>query len=111
MPDLLVTTNGCDDPALGVTAWKVYAGNGAGFDDGVSWELPSTSLDASALPFASASASSTGQPCIDGTTGDWRFGLTDASGDGSADLLVTTNGCEDLTIGVNTWKIYEANCE
>lgn len=108
-PDLLVTTNGCDDEAIGITGWRVYAGAADGFEAGAPWPLPNLGVSASARPFGASSAS-TSVTCADGSsTGTLRFSLLDWDGDEASDLLVTTNGCEDATLGDTAWKLYRNN--
>jgi len=99
LPDLVITQL-CDDDATGRTQWLVHAGTPTGFADAATtWALPAGYGVDGYLPFSTSAASATCAKGIPGHT------LTDLTGDGAADLVVTQS-CTDTTIGDSAWAVY-----
>lgn len=93
----------------GTRFWKVYAGNGAGFDDAeTDWALPLV-FTSSAYPSAPLNATSGNRSCSNGGYYSWQ--TEDSDGDGVSDLLVTVDTCAgDDGLGTSKWLSYGGAC-
>ncbi len=105
--DLVVTYDACD-PTIGATQWAVHAGSEAGYAatpehfylptiEGSGWE--------DGVPFPTLEGSSE-HLCASGATGTSGWSVRDLTNDGTADLVLTSDGC-DATLGSDHWAVYE----
>jgi hypothetical protein len=93
IPDLVVTKSTCDT-TVGQTHWDVYLGSASGF---------------AATPTSYAVPPPTCQVDFDGVASAYgaalSFVMTDLTGDGNPDLVVTKSAC-DTTVGQTHWDAY-----
>lgn len=103
--DLLVTRNDCEDPTIGEDHWLLYPANGAGFDAATRLDLPDLGAEAGTWPWDSTTRQEADRACASGGAGGWAYSLEDLGGDGLLDVIVTWNGCDDTTVGVDHWSV------
>jgi len=93
----LTVTGSCDDPELGHEAWRVYRGNGSGFEaTGGRWPLPA------GHPPASFYAP---REVVDCDAGLPAWALFDLDGDAAPDVVLTAS-CQDATVGSSRWLFH-----
>jgi hypothetical protein len=99
-PDLLVT-NRCNDTTIDRDHWLVYTNNGTGF---------AASPTTFALPpgYTEFYGIATASSYCDSARNVPEHAVMDISGDASPDLLVT-HRCNDTTIDVDHWLVYEGS--
>jgi len=98
----LVVSAACDEASVGTDHWLVYPGGAEGFAaEPVSWTLPASpfGLADETLPTLAG-----GGLCGPSKTG-FNYATTDLTGDGSADLVVTS-ACDDAEVGIDHWIVY-----
>lgn len=92
-PDLVVTSDRCDDE-IGTKRWDVYLASDAGFAmTPTAFTLPAARCKE---PFDSLAG-----------TGSVRYTLLDVDGDRRSDLVVTSDTC-DADVGTKRWDVYAA---
>jgi hypothetical protein len=102
--DDLVVTLACDNPQIGTTAWRVYAGSGSGVAPTPTlFPLPTT--PAAAVGTYPTTAGPTGLGC--GGTGAKgpRYSVLDVDYDFKPDLVVTED-CTNAKVGTSQWSFY-----
>ncbi|MDP2304929.1 MAG: putative metal-binding motif-containing protein [Pseudomonadota bacterium] len=98
----LVIPRTCDD-AVPMTEWWVHVGTSSGYAaDRTVWTLP-PSYAVDDAPFDDAGGRATGRCEADRHVPS--YGLFDLTGDGVADLVVTSS-CDDPTIGQTAWRVH-----
>ena len=99
--DLVVTT-ACDNVQIGMTAWRVYPGSGAGIAAApILFPLPT-------MPFAPAGtyASVTGGgPGCKAMPAGPRYSVVDFDGDLKPDIVLTED-CTNTAVGFTRWSLY-----
>jgi hypothetical protein len=95
----IVVTQRCSDPAIGTSAWNVYANRGTQFATSPNVVLlPDFAGEASpAFPIASGATS-----CASGTL---RWALDDVDGDFKPDLVVTET-CTTAPLAAGDWLVF-----
>lgn len=96
-PDL-VMTDACGTGTVGSDTWQIFENTGDGFADAVDWSLPPL------FPGYFWMTDPTQDIGCDG--GDFVAQLTDMSGDGRPDLVVSDH-CDSKGVGTTHWEIYE----
>ena len=102
----LVVTDACDLAGVGTSEWRVFAGEASGFAaKSAPWPLPDVGAAEEVLDDM-AHDSNFGCPNADE---DLTFALTDLSGDGRPDLVLT-DACDVAGIGTVEWRVYASTC-
>lgn len=104
-PDLVITRNCDDDPDTGQSRWWVHENTGTGFAaEPLAWPLPAYGLDASLEPLLGTLGGAATCPSTSAST--FVHAITDLTGDGKPDLVVTAS-CDDATTGHTRWLVHE----
>jgi len=104
-PDLVVTDL-CDTAGVGSTEWRVYPATETGYAaQPLVWPLPKLGTSEEVLDDL-VHDSSVGCNGLDESV---TFSLTDLTGDGALDLVVT-DLCDTLGVGSEFWRVYAASC-
>lgn len=97
VPELVVVADGCDGD-VGKTRWDVYDASANGFAKKPrSFAVPAARCGARFDALASES-------------GDLTWETMDLTGDGTPDLVVTSDGC-DADVGRSRWDVYEGGAD
>lgn len=101
-PDLVITQS-CEESNVGDTRWLVHLGGGSGFADEASdWTLPAEYGKTGTTPFYSFANSDN----CDASYLRPESTLADLSGDGKADLVLTTV-CDASDVGDTRWVVHQ----
>lgn len=108
--DLVVTSDTCTDPSIGVDHWDVYRGGPGGLAANPSrWSLPSYSVRGG-FGYAVTSRFEDDAECADGDPSgshvEFFYTLLDLSGDGQLDLVRTVDRCADVDVGSRYWLVH-----